>query len=248
MSQTADEILKKLCADLKPELEAMLLKADLTEDCCWCDNEVPFEVVGMIKEVMYNSTGKIVESAKWRLTKSVQCDEAQGVLRDYTGWAKIRMAIYGEGKGHLKTSSFDGKANPSASQYRLILICPSCLDTSGLLTAKHFASKDESSMPVKVEADEPEGVSSLKGAPSCHEIHYAGVVCGGCGQVGGTSALPTGILGGAELICGLHAMKFKGSCDTCKKFCDGHGIRPCCKNEHNASGCGHYLFDGTYIK
>ncbi len=151
---TVDELLKKLCEDLKPALQEMLMRADLTEQCSWCDEDVPFEIVGLVKNVARTNNGAIVEGekAKWRLMAGQRVDEESGIIKDYTGWAKIRMAIIGEGS--RSQASLDGKTSRLTGDYRSILLCKSCLDTSGLKTAKHYASEEEGSMPVRVDPSE----------------------------------------------------------------------------------------------
>jgi len=192
---TADEILKRLCEDLKPELEKMLKHASL-ECCSWCELEVPFDIVGVMRkgEITRKSGGEVVSKDEgWMLTRGSNYEESAGVMRDYTGWARLRMSyVNPEEKKNIKQIG-DKAANGDGVTYRVedrrILVCPSCLETSGLLTAKYFGQRTEGTMPEFIDPDPEHGLCPHGGneetCPGCKkepcpEKHYPGVVCGTC--------------------------------------------------------------------
>jgi hypothetical protein len=222
-------------------------------------------------------------------------DEPNGVLRDYTGWARLRLS-YVDPNDSSKNQKVkadeaaDGVKVVIRCEDRRLLVCPACLETSGLLTAKYYVNKYEGKGPERVDPD-PEGslcehkaergkclVKGCINIVPCKDKHYPGVVCGTCGMVlssdddyaeeepaqtstpgcvtfackekhyPGVACGVCGVMGPhyGSSICKLHVDNWRGSCDLCKKLCDGHSVRPCAVNSVNKKACGHYDESGSF--
>jgi hypothetical protein len=193
----SEELLKALAADLKPELDKLLSMENNTEVCSWCEEEVPFQVVGIFKDctLTQHPGGVTAGEGKWRLSRGPGMDESSGLLRDFTGWADIRMRYVNPdySKDVDGVVAHTGRGVVIRTQNRRLLICPSCLATSGLLTAK-YSRGDEGEMPKMVDPDPDGGLCAHKADPGkclvcdekkepCADKHYPGVVCATCGEV-----------------------------------------------------------------
>jgi hypothetical protein len=225
-----DKMLAAICSDMKEEL-SKLLEKDWALCCSWCDNEVPVEIVGLTKRsAVRNTSGKIVETGKWSVTRGEASGESPGIVRDYTGWAKIRLSYTNpdEKRNMSRTSPVDDKGEPMPVEHRKLFICPACLDTSGLLTAKYYEQSENTTakfVDPNPEMDQCEHGAERgkclvcnKPTTSCAGRHYPGVICGDCGMCG------------LSKICDHHTDAMKGSCSFCKRKCI-HGLydaRECC--------------------
>lgn len=206
----SDEILKQLCESLKPELDKLLQEAAL-EACSFCDEEVPFEIIGLIRDgiVTDRRTGKTLDLKGWRLYKGPMIDEPLGVARDYTGWARLRMTYMSpdpEKLDHVQaTRAADGTTEAVHCEDRRLLICPSCLPGTGMLSAAYYKRR-EGRMAERIDPDpdaklcahkaengkclEPEcsfnkkWIGRVEGRGRCLDQHYPGVVCGSCSWQG----------------------------------------------------------------
>jgi hypothetical protein len=193
----SEDILKALANDLKPELDKLLSVSANPEICSWCDLEVPFQIVGVYKDctLTQHPGGVTASEGKWKLARGPLAEEHPGLLRDYTGWADIRMRYVNPDYSKCVDGAIAhaGRGVVLRTENRRLLVCPSCLATSGLLSAKYLHSADGCA-PVRVDPEPNRGmcshnadidkclVCSPKKEP-CKSQHYPGVVCGDCGDM-----------------------------------------------------------------
>jgi hypothetical protein len=203
---TADEILAAMIKDLKPQLEEMM--KDAARECCsYCELEVPFQVVGLYRNgaICAVPGGARQEEGKWKLTTGpVISDQPPGVLRDYTGWARIRLS-YVDPERHDKNSHVKGDETINKEPVtirchdRRLLLCPACLATTQLLDAKYYERDESSAKARRIDPSEEkknedtckhgvliiseclECASSPLAFKTCESSHREHLICRYCG-------------------------------------------------------------------
>jgi hypothetical protein len=160
---TADEIIAEMVKDLKPQLEEMMKSAAM-ECCSWCDLEVPFQIVGVYKDgTLTRHAGGITQApGKWKLfSGGPNIDGPEGVIRDYTGWARVRInyvdPVRQEKNTHYQsTTAKDGVSVTTRNNDRRALLCPACIETTGLLSAKYYENLNDGMKATRVDPAQEE--------------------------------------------------------------------------------------------